>query len=162
MNRMSLRAFARWRGVSLAAVQLAITEGRLTSVGRDGRGPFIKDRDEAARQWGEHTRPRVAVKAPGKSVPSALAKATQREREARAQLAELDYARKSRDLVPAREVETRWTTLVVGARTRLLGLPTRAKQRLPHLSGSDLGVLGELVREVLEELAEERTAEVKA
>jgi len=47
---------------------------------------------------------------------------------------------------------------VVGTRTHLLGLPTRAKQRLPHLSNADLGVLDGLVRESLEELADGRGA----
>jgi len=51
-----------------------------------------------------------------------------------------------------------WSKIVVGTRTHLLGLPTRAKQRLPHLSNADLGVLDGLVRESLEELADGRGA----
>jgi hypothetical protein len=43
--------------------------------------------------------------------------------------------------------------MVLQARTTLLGLPTRARQRLPHLGAADLVVLEGLVREVLEELA---------
>ena len=87
--------------------------------------------------------------------PSKLAQATQRERDARAALAELEYQRKMGELVPAREVETTWAALVVAARTTLLGLPTRAKQRLPHLMSTDLAELDKLVREVLGELAKD-------
>ena len=41
---------------------------------------------------------------------------------------------------------------VVTCRTRLLGIPSKAKQQLPHLSLSDLEVLEALVREALEGL----------
>jgi len=156
---MSLRAFARWRGVRLSAVQRAIADGRLTkrSVGRDAKGrPFIKDSATAAVEWEERTRPRIsAAKASenGAAKPSGLARETERERKWRADLFELDYKRKAKDLVPARDVEVLLSKIVVGTRTHLLGLPTRAKQRLPHLSSLDLVELDKLVREALEELA---------
>jgi len=156
---MSIRAFARWRRVSHTAVQRRIAAGALpTSAKKVKRRWVIVDAAKAVTEWEAHTRPRVAAAAANGgpaavTTPSALAVATQRERDARAKLAELDYARKARDLVPARDVETRWATLVVAARTTLLGLPTRAKQRLPHLSSLDLVELDKLVREALEELA---------
>jgi hypothetical protein len=50
--RVSLRAFGRDRHVSLAAVQKALRSGRLSkSVGRDARGPFIRDLALARREW---------------------------------------------------------------------------------------------------------------
>jgi phage terminase Nu1 subunit (DNA packaging protein) len=60
-------------------------------------------------------------------------------------------------LVPRRSVEIWYSTRVVQARTRLLGLPSRAKQRIPHLTAADVQELDALVREVLEELADDRT-----
>ena len=154
---LSLRAFARSQGVSLPAVQRAIKAGRLTkaSVGEDERGrPVILDETKAAEEWVEHTRVRVDSRKNNGSVPpSKLAEATLRERKVRGDLFELEYQRKRGLVVPAREVELRWSGLVVAARTRLLGLPSRAKARLPHLSAGDLVVLEALLREALEELA---------
>jgi phage terminase Nu1 subunit (DNA packaging protein) len=145
----------------VSAVQRAIRTGRLRdSVGRDGRGRWrILDAEQARAEWAAHTRPRVkagngAVAPAGVTpAPSDLAAATLRERLARAEAFELQTARKRRELVPAAEVETRWAGMVLQARTTLLGLPTRARQRLPHLGAADLVVLEGLVREVLEELA---------
>lgn len=54
---------------------------------------------------------------------------------------------------PVEEYKRRETERVVRAKNRLLGLPSRAKQRLPHLTIADTAVLDELVREVLDELA---------
>jgi phage terminase Nu1 subunit (DNA packaging protein) len=65
-------------------------------------------------------------------------------------------AREAGELVPVRDVEILYGTRVVSARTRLLSIPSRAKQRLPHLSPSDLAVLDELIREALEELSGSR------
>lgn len=155
---MTVRAFARWRGVSHTAVQQRIAAGALpTSVKKIRGRAMIVDPQRAVEEWEAHTRPKVPTPGDGRSrAPSALARATRREREARAQLAELEYARKSRTLVPVVDVETRWTALVVAARNQLLGLPTRAKAQLPHLSGDDLSVLDRLVREALEELGSAR------
>ena len=155
---MSLRAFARGRGVSLGAVQRAIGDGRLTaaSVGQDARGrPIITDPARATQEWAAHSRPRLlnAPAGPGRGPPSALAGATMRERWARARAMEFELARKRRDVVPAAEVELRWAGLVVAARTAILGIPSRAKGRLPHLTATDLAVLEALIREALGELA---------
>ena len=153
---MALRAFARRLGVALSAVQRAITEGRVTAVTWNTKGHAqISDPVVARQQWQDHTRPRVVAGQNGHGrKASGLALATQRERDARAKLAELEYARKSRELVPARDVEVRWSARVVAARTTLLGLPTRAKQRLPHLTVKDLAELDTLVREALDELSQ--------
>jgi phage terminase Nu1 subunit (DNA packaging protein) len=152
----SLSAFARAEGWALPSVRLAIRMGRLTSasVQRDLRGRWmILDAEKARAEWAAHTRPRVKANGAATPAPSDLAAATLRERLARAEAFELQTARKKRELVPAAEVETRWAGMVLQARTTLLGLPTRARQRLPHLGAADLVVLEGLVREVLEELA---------
>lgn len=115
---------------------------------------MIADPGKAAAELAAHTRPRVdSRKQPGLARPSALAAATLRERIARAEAFELETAKKKRLLVPVAEVERRWAGHVLRARTALLGLPTRARQRLPHLTAADVAKLDRLVREVLEELA---------
>ena len=110
----------------------------------------------ANAEWESHTRPWL-LGSGGTNGPihqAALADAMLRERKARAESIELEIARKKGVLVPAREVELRWSGLVVATRNKLLGIPSRAKQRLPHLSVADLAVLDALIRETLEELAD--------
>jgi phage terminase Nu1 subunit (DNA packaging protein) len=60
------------------------------------------------------------------------------------------------ELVEASAVEASWARQIVEARTALLGLPTRAKQQLPHLPVADVLVLDRLVRQALEALADGR------
>lgn len=128
--------------------------GRLRmSIGRDRKGhALIVDGLLAMQEWEANTR---TVVNGARSAPGALADATMRERLARAKAMELEFDRKTGALVRASEVTQRWAALVVQARTGLLGIPTRAKGRLPHLTPADLVVLEALIREVLVELAAE-------
>lgn len=159
---MSLRAFAKRLGVTRQAVELAIGDGRLTMVAKWGRGWTITDADRAEAEWKANTRPRRrnnGLSGPqepdSRPSPTTLAAATLREREARAKMIELDYERKKRTLIPLREAEMAHSARIVAARTKMLGVPSRAKQRLPHLTVADLAVLEALIREALEELAGE-------
>lgn len=154
----TVAAFARTLGVDESAVRKAIRNGRLDrSLGRDARGRVaITDVALATREWTANRDPAKArgpEAAAGETLLATTAAARRRVIEAQASRIEQDLDRRSGTLVPAREVETTWAALVVAARTLLLGLPTRARQRLPHLMASDLAVLDSLVREALEELA---------
>jgi hypothetical protein len=82
-----------------------------------------------------------------------IAAASAAEKHWRSKKAELDYKRAAGELVDAKEITASFTQLIVTSRTKLLGLPTKAKSRLPHLTLEDLAVLEEIVRESLEELA---------
>lgn len=147
--------YARLRGVSHTAVQARIRAGALpTAAKKIGGRWIILDVDHANAEWEAHTRPRFGPRTGvGGASPSALADATLRERKARAWLIELDIAKRSGSLVPTREVDLFIAEMVVGAVTAMLGLPSRAKLRLPHLTASDLAVWTELIREALEGLA---------
>ena len=46
--------------------------------------------------------------------------------------------------------------VVAISRMKLLGVPSRARSRLPHLTLDDVAVIEELQREALEELSEGR------
>jgi phage terminase Nu1 subunit (DNA packaging protein) len=46
-----------------------------------------------------------------------------------------------------------WSEIITRARTKLLGIPTKAKQRIPDLDTDAIGVLDDIVREALEDLA---------
>lgn len=172
---LSLAAYARRRGVSHVAVSKAIASGRLSaSVIRDERGaPKIADPDLADREWSANTRPRVdrqpADPRPHPAAPPAPATEAPRQRpgprvpdynESRARreaaladMAELEVAERRGSLVPVdearAEVQQRYTLV----RTRLLGVPARVVQRMPHLAAEVVPVLDELLREALEELA---------
>jgi phage terminase Nu1 subunit (DNA packaging protein) len=75
---------------------------------------------------------------------------------AQANAVEIRVAKESGELAPVRDMELRWSRLIVAARTRLLGLPSRLGQLRPNLTREDLAAVDRLVREALEELADER------
>ena len=74
-------------------------------------------------------------------------------------LAELARQEKERELLRREDVELAWGQAVNITRTRLLGVPSTAKQRIPHLEIEEVELLTALIREALDELA---AGEVKA
>jgi len=150
---MSVNAFAGHVGVDEKAVRKGIRNGRLTqSIGRNTQGhPVILDVALAEQEW-ERNRDTTKVRGPDFATI-----ADHRKRLVQAQTRKIQqaYREKARQLVPARAIEIRFSTRVVTARTKLLGLPSRMKQRCPHLTAADLQVLDELIREALEELADD-------
>lgn len=75
----------------------------------------------------------------------------------KARLMRMEYEQRSGMLVDAAEVKEKFAALIVATRTRLLGVPTKAKGRMPHLSIDDIAVLTALIREALTDLADGRT-----
>ena len=178
--RISYRAGARHLGVTLRAVQNAIAKRRLVeSIGRDAQGrPFITSLETLEREWrsnGDRTRATVAVKeresrrgapddAPSspESSPSSsmtIAEATAFEKTMKGKLAELAYLEKAGKLVDAEAAARTWIEVVTRSRTKLLGLPSKLKTRLPHLTPADLRAIDAEVRQMLEELATGDAAE---
>jgi hypothetical protein len=176
---LSLSAYAKRRGVSHVAVSKAIAAGRLTaSVVRDDRGaPKIADPELADREWAANTRPRIdhpaadlggeppdpRPRSPRASVPAAdpssrgpvpdYNESRARRESALADMAEIEVAERRGELVPVAEARADVVSRFTVVRTRLLGVPSRVAQRLPHLAGEVVPVLDELLREALEELA---------
>lgn len=164
---MSCRKYARRRGVSAMAVSLAIKKGTLKeSVVRDENGqPKIADPDLADREWEantDHSKAPAYVKQRGLEAVAAgvvsardgmtLSEASAVEKVWRARTAELKFKEAAGELVPAKDVEQRLTDTFHTCRTRLLGIPSRARQALPHLTLADIAAIEALVREALEEL----------
>ena len=56
-------------------------------------------------------------------------------------------------LLRLEDVELAWGSAVNIVRTRLLGVPSTAKQRIPHLEPEEVELLTTLIREALDELA---------
>ncbi len=167
---MSQRAYATHRGVSHMAVQRAIRSGRLKRSINDGGQ--ISDPALADAEWDANTdvakvphavqttRAAAAAAAnPGEvGPPAAVLGASLNENNAakiywQARKAELDFREAAGELVPAAGVRAELEGVFRSCRTRLLGIPSRARQLLPGLSVADVGVLENLVREALEGLA---------
>jgi hypothetical protein len=70
-----------------------------------------------------------------------------------ARLAEIDVEEREKVLVPSADVEASWIQLVTIAKTKVLGIPTKAKQRIPDLDKNAMSLLDEIVRETLEDLS---------
>ena len=72
----------------------------------------------------------------------------------RAALATIELNEKKGKLVSVDVARTAVIEKFTAVRTRLLGLPTRIRQRLPHLTAEDVRIIDALIREALEELAD--------
>lgn len=164
---MTQSAYAKRRGVSAMAVSLAIKSGRLAmSVVKDDRGvPKIADPDLADQEWDANSdytdapqHDRSGERASGErerdsDEPSDLADAAAEQKFWQSKLAQLKFRQAAKELIEASDVEERMSADYRSVRTKLLGLPSRARQQLPHLTLEDLTVLESLVREALEAIA---------
>lgn len=162
---LSQRAYAARRGVSHMAVQRAIKAGRLKECLNDG-GQIV-DPDLADREWDQKTdlskapsyiKERAAPSLSGE-VPAPVIGGTLAENNAvkvywQAKKAELDFKKAAGEVVPAEDVRQEVEGVFRTSRTRLLAVPSRARQLLPGLSQGDIVVLENLIREALEALAE--------
>jgi phage terminase Nu1 subunit (DNA packaging protein) len=87
-----------------------------------------------------------------KAVEELEIKRIQRERET------LDLLKARGDLVPFDDVAGEFAARAIAVRTKLMGVPSLFRQRMPHLALSDMEVLDALIREALEELVREESA----
>lgn len=98
--------------------------------------------------------PARVVSAPPVDDLESAASATERLKSAQADLAELKRDTARGELVLAKDVERRLVAVFSACKTRLLAIPSRARQALPHLTNADVLEVEKLVREALEELVE--------
>jgi hypothetical protein len=184
---LSLRGYGRRRGTSVESVRRAIKRERLKAcLCRDARGNVkIADPDLADREWarntdlskapgyvkqrsvdGSVTGPVTAsVTAVGDAGEPSLAESSRSEKQWKARSAELDYRKKAGELIELATVQARdaqlealWGEIVVTFRTKMLGLPSKLRQRCAKDDVTDpaLRVLNVLIEEALEELAGEQ------
>lgn len=158
---LSLRAYSRHRkakglaGGTLYAVQVAIDSGRLRkSLTADGQ---VASAAAADAEWEKTTKaehiPHSGPSAAGTPPPD-LQESRARREAAEASLAEIELAEKRRELIPSKDVESRLVNVFAQCRTKLLGVPARARQRDPALSGQQIELIEELLREALDDLAD--------
>lgn len=169
-------------GVSRTAVYKAIKQGRLpvvrTSDGRElirsetlredwfaktmakiGVGPkppmgesaFPTERPKRERPAPEPER--LASPEAGEVVPD-YNESRARTEYLKAELLELERKEKEGLLVRAADVQAKWIEVLTISRTKVLGVPSKAKQRIPDLTQDQIAILEDIVREALEELAE--------
>lgn len=164
---MGLREYARHResrglvGTTHRAVQVAIRDGRIVKAIVDGK----IDAAIADEEWaGTTLEDRVPITGPTApqsdddddlpaDVPS-LKESRARREAAEAALAEIELAEKRRELVLAADVESKLVNVFSRCKTKLLGVPSRARQRDPGLSGLQVQLFEALIREALEDLSE--------
>jgi hypothetical protein len=148
---LSVNAFAAHLGVRPGVVRKGISTGRLErSLGQNAHGQtVITDLPLAEEEWRAN---RTGAKRKG---PGMLTIAEERRRLTRAQARKVELAnrREAGALIPARAAEIRYSTMVVTAKTKIRGVPSRVKQRIPHLTVDELGIIAALLDEALEELA---------
>jgi phage terminase Nu1 subunit (DNA packaging protein) len=159
---ISFRTYATRRGVSPEAVSKAFDAGRLRKsvVIVDGQ-PKIADADLADREWAQRTRPRADQGSQrDRSKPDYHAARARREvaaarrERAQARLTEIDLAERRGQLLVAADVEARLVAVFSNCKTKLLGIASRARQREPSFTPSQVDLIDALVRECLEELAD--------
>lgn len=153
--------------VSRQSIYNAIKEGRL-SVEKDSDGVDKINSKTMREEWASKTQTRINVgptrEKRKRATKPRMAKTEEsipdydesraRTEHLKAELLELDRKQKEGVLVKAEEVELKWVEIVTLARTKILGIPTKAKQRIPDLDTEAVTVLEDIVRETLEDLSE--------
>lgn len=165
--RISLRAFARRRSVSLTAVQKAIRSGRLrASIGRDARGPFVRDVALADLEWaagaskpanGGGGKARVSATPVAAALGGAgtLVAAQVRVADGRALALDLANRRKSGELLDAATVEREAFEVARVLRERILNVPDRLADLGPVVRARIRAELRQALGAVADELERE-------
>lgn len=184
-THISLRAYAKHRGVSVEAVSQAVKGCRLTrSVLRVDGKPKIADVALADEEWTANTdhskSPQRARRPPARSpvaetvndpppplstpeapVPTtsegmSLSEAAAAEKLWKARQAELDYRRDAGQLVSAVAVTQAWSEMVGEMRAAVLGVPSKLKGARPETTREQLTALESFLCQALEGLTPRR------
>lgn len=175
-GRISLRAFARARGVTVQAVRENIAKGHIAAVARDVRTghPYITDMAAAMAQWDANvlTNPHQTFAGeralPGEARPNArhpdgrdqrpvkvspLAQVALRQKQVQVRLAELELARKASQLIDARLVSRGIGDVTTELQTGVQAITSRLRQLQPDLPAQVYADLDMLIVEALDCLA---------
>ena len=156
MAHLSIRQYAKRRGLSHTAVQKALKQGRIRPTA-DGR----IDVEQADRDWQRHTGP---SKPPGFSVPDeglrgpSFAKSRAIRELYMAKLAKLEFEQRSGKLTDRQEVEHAAFNAARTTRDRMLCIPSRVAPILATESDANRiqDILEEEIRWALVDLSESR------
>ena len=93
------------------------------------------------------------MKAVEVAVPVDVATASARLKRWQADLAELKFKEAARELIPVGEIRQEWSDILSAVRSKVLALPSRLRQQIPHLTTIEVALIEAAVRETLEDLA---------
>lgn len=176
MTKVNFMQYAAHRGVSKAAVTKAIQGGRITAH-VDPEGKRFLFQEEADEQWEQNTNKEVGTPAKEKAKaeekiieeqlppepnpvnpgdpripPLYQSKAIKEAFLARA--AKLKYETDLGKVIEAEEVKKTWHAIISIARTKILGIPSKTRQRMPEMTNDQYILLESIVRESLEDLSD--------
>lgn len=142
-DRVDANELGLWLGVTSAAVRDAARRGVLE---RDGRHFALQ---ASVQRYCAHLRRLVIERAES---PAAAERA--RLTRAQAVLALLKAQRLGGALVAAADVQSQWVSVMFSVRARLLAVPSRVQQCVPHLTQGDVEAIDREIREALSALAD--------
>ena len=159
---ISFADLAKLKNVSRSAVSQKKRAGILDGAIVNVNGKDVLNKDEALRLWETNMVPHFSkvTEVEGdnrkttntEEIPDFNTSRSKREA-MMARLAEIDVEEREKVLVSAAEVKSSWAQIISLARTKVLGIPSKAKQRIPDLDTSAMTCLEDIVRESLEDLA---------
>ena len=166
MALISRSEAARLKKVSPQAVYKAINQGRVTPV-IDNDGKVMLDKDAFETDWEKTYHPNQMKKANNYHKPRqkavisdipAYEESRARTEHLKAELLDIERKQKEKDLVDSKQVQAKWLEVISIAKNKVLGIPSKAKQRIPELDVSAMNCLEDIVRESLEEIANTQAA----
>ena len=166
MALISRSQAARLKNVTPQAVYKAINQGRVTPV-VDNDGKVMLDKDAFETDWEKTYHPNQMKKANNYHKPRqkavisdipAYEESRARTEHLKAELLDIERKQKEKDLVDSKQVQAKWLEVISIAKNKVLGIPSKAKQRIPELDVSAMNCLEDIVRESLEEIANTQAA----
>ena len=160
MALITRKQAAEEMGVTIQAVYMAIKQGRLTAI-KDNQGKIVINSDTMKDEWAKRSEPKLIKKIEHKTYKSSQSEteypeygeSKARTEHLKAELLELERQEKEKSLVPVEEVNNTWQKIITNTRNKLLGVPSKAQQRLPDLDNSAVSCIDDIIREALEELS---------
>jgi phage terminase Nu1 subunit (DNA packaging protein) len=163
MALLSMRQYAKLRGVSAESVSKAVKSGRISTTpdksGKQRIDPVVADREWARRSDPSKMRATAPVVMPPEDLPDEeqsldYFKEKAKSEHYKAKLSKLEFEEKSGKLVEAEKVQNQWVSVASIVRTKVLGIPSKARQRIPEITPDQYAMLEVIVRETLEDLAD--------
>lgn len=132
-------------GISARKVRDLSDQGIVVKL---GRGYY--DLEESVRRYCAHLR-EVAAGRMGRTKEIDLVEENAKLKRAQREETELKIARMRGELIPRDEVQEPMDRFASIVKQHVLSIPSRSRQRIPHLTGHDEKVLQQICRDILEE-----------
>ena len=160
MALITRKEAAEKMGVTIQAVYMAIKQGRLTAI-KDNQGKVVINSDTMLNEWSKKSEPKLTRKIEHKTYKASQSEtdypecveSKARTEHLKAELLELERKEKEKSLVAVDEVNNTWQKIITNTRNKMLGVASKAQQRLPDLDNSAVDCIDDIVREALEELS---------